>query len=130
MLFTTAIYTGLCTLMLIGLANEVVYLRRTRKISLGFGGDKDLGRAIRVHGNYAENVPFALLVMAGLELTGAPTWELHALGVAVIVSRMLHRLGIRRGGGISFGRFYGMAVLWLSMGIAAIDLVRRGVMGG
>jgi len=123
----TGLYVGVLTLFLLVLGNEVVFLRRSRKISLGFGGDKDLGRAIRVHGNFAENVPFALLVLGALELSGAPVWELHAFGGTVIASRVLHRLGLRGRGGLSVGRFWGMTALWVAMGVGAIDLIRRSV---
>ena len=66
-----------------------------------------------------------LVLMAALELSAAPGWEVHVLGGAVIASRVLHRIGLRGSGGTSLGRFWGMAVLWIAMGVAAGDLIRR-----
>jgi len=121
----TSIYIALATLGLIALGSRIALMRRKHRISLGYGDNKTLGRAIRVHGNYIENLPMALLVMAGLELAGAPAFELHGIGAALLLSRLLHWRGLHGRSGATLGRFWGMTLLWLAMGLAALDLLRR-----
>ena len=58
----TPIYGGLAALFFALLSFRVIQLRGVTKIGLGFEGDQGLQRAIRVHGNFAEYVPFVLLL--------------------------------------------------------------------
>ena len=41
---------------------RVVKLRREKKILLESGGDEELGRAIRCHGNFVESVSIAIII--------------------------------------------------------------------
>ena len=63
-------------------------------MGLGSGGHEDLERAIRAQGNFAEYVPFGLILIACLELNGAPMWLVLIPGVALIVGRLIHAKGI------------------------------------
>jgi uncharacterized membrane protein YecN with MAPEG domain len=65
-------------------------LRRKNKVGLGSGGNVELERAIRAHGNFAEYVPFGLLLIACLELNGAYWWIVAILGIALITGRLIH----------------------------------------
>ena len=81
---TTGLYAGLLGLLLIVLSMRVVQNRWRAKVGLGHGGDKALRKAIRIHGNFIEYVPLALLLMALIEMNGAqPPW-LHGLGGALL----------------------------------------------
>jgi len=93
----TAQAIGLLGIWLIGLSLNVSRLRLKHKISFGDGGHKDLGVAIRAHGNTLEQaLLFAVLVLA-LEFrqSGSPGWLLWPLGV-FLVARVLHTLAIFR----------------------------------
>ena len=46
--------------------------------------------AIRAHGNFAEYVPLALLLMVMLEQGHTSVYVLHALGVVLLVARLIH----------------------------------------
>jgi uncharacterized membrane protein YecN with MAPEG domain len=61
-------------------------------------GERDvkLRRVIRVHANFAEYVPFALLLIAMAELFGMPAFLLHILGVSLVFARVLHAVGVAR----------------------------------
>jgi len=61
-------------------------------------GERDvtLRRLVRVHANFAEYVPFALLLIAFAELFGTPAYLLHPLGVSLVVARVLHAVGVAR----------------------------------
>lgn len=94
MLLVTSIIAVVLTGMFIKLSLAVISLRRKNKVGLGTGGYEDLERAIRAQGNFAEYVPFGLILIACLELNGAPWWLVAAPGVALIIGRAIHAKGI------------------------------------
>jgi uncharacterized membrane protein YecN with MAPEG domain len=94
MLIITSIIASLLTLILIKLSFAVIGLRRKNKVGLGSGGHEDLERAIRAQGNFAEYVPFGLILIACLELNGAPWWLVLIPGLALIIGRLIHAQGI------------------------------------
>jgi uncharacterized membrane protein YecN with MAPEG domain len=125
----TAIYAAIVAVLVVVLGARIVPLRRSRRVGLGDGGDKDLRRAVRIHANLVEYAPMALILMAACELNGAPAWLLHGLGVALVAGRLLHALGLSRSSGISFGRTAGTALTWsvlLAGALAAVVLVLAG----
>ena len=107
-LTATPLYIGLCGVILIVLSIRIIGLRRRHRVGLGDGGRDDLARAVRVHANFIEYVPLALLAIAAVELAGFPVWLAHALGVALVAGRLLHAQGLTQSIGISFGRTAGM----------------------
>jgi uncharacterized membrane protein YecN with MAPEG domain len=94
MVTTTALYAGILALIAIVLANRAGMTRAKLQIPLGDGGNKDLIAAIRRHANFVEFVPLIVVMMALIELNGAPKWWLHALGVPLVGARIVHPLGI------------------------------------
>ncbi|MCK6508157.1 MAPEG family protein [Myxococcota bacterium] len=125
---TQALATTIAAHAVLGfvLGMRVIVLRWTRKVGLGDGQDKDLRRAIRVHGNFAEWVPLALLALVAAEARGAdPRW-IWALGGTLLLGRVGHAVGLSGGIGPSVGRSGGM-VLTFSVLLVAAGLA---VMGG
>lgn len=109
----TAVYASLLAILYVVLSYRVA-LRRTRfKVGLGTGQNTELERAIRIHGNFAEYVPFALLLLALFEAGGGPAWAVHAAGALLLVARGLHALGLTQSSGRSPGRFGGVIATWL-----------------
>ena len=94
MLLVTAIIASVLTIVFVRLSLAVIGLRRKNKIGLGSGGHDDLERAIRAQGNFAEYVPFGILLLACLELNGAPWWLVAIPGIALIAGRLIHAKGI------------------------------------
>lgn len=95
MLIVTSIIASVLTIIFINLSFSVISLRRKNKVGLGTGGYLDLERAIRAQGNFVEYVPFGIILIAILELNGAP-WRLVLVpGVALIIGRLIHAKGIR-----------------------------------
>ncbi len=92
----TSFYAGLLALMFVVLSIRVVGRRRTAHVGLGDGGDRALLRRQRVHGNFAEYVPFALLLMGLGEAQGLQTWAVHGLGVLLVAGRVIHAFGVIR----------------------------------
>ncbi len=92
----TPLYAALLALLFVRLSLGVLRLRRSEKISLGDGGDggdRKLMRAQRVHANFAEYVPFALILMALAEAQDASIWLVHGMGVALLIGRLAHAHG-------------------------------------
>jgi uncharacterized membrane protein YecN with MAPEG domain len=68
--------------------------RVKHKQLLGDGGQEDLLRAVRRHGNLAENAAIFVISLALLEMigTGAPT--VAALAAVFVAARLSHALGL------------------------------------
>ena len=90
----TALYAGLLALVYVILSGWVIRVRVTQKVLAGDKGDPVMANAMRVHANFAEYVPLALILLLLAEMQGAPSWALHLLGVALLVSRVMHALGM------------------------------------
>jgi len=102
--FYAAILAGLLFVLLINVTRN----RYRAKISLYDGGDEKLGRAIRAHGNFIETVPYALGLMAIIEVNGATPVTLWGLGAVLVVSRLMHSYGLLGGMKTLKIRVYGM----------------------
>ena len=117
----TLLYAGLAGLLLLALSFQVVGLRRKHQVGLGTGDQPALERAVRVHANFCEYAPIALLLLLVLELsTALPALLLHVLGVMLIAGRVLHAVGLSRSAGTSRGRFVGTLLTWLMILISAL----------
>lgn len=94
----TAAYAALLALFYVGLAGWVVAGRVTGERLHGDGGDKGLMKRIRSHANFAEYVPFALLLIALLEAGGGGSRGLvHGLLAVLLAARILHPIGMFAG---------------------------------
>jgi uncharacterized membrane protein YecN with MAPEG domain len=91
---TAALYVGLFGLLLIVLSMRVSLVRRDARINLGDGENEILKRRIRAHGNFAEFVPIALLLLALAEHTGMGTLFIHLFGIILLAGRISHAYGI------------------------------------
>ena len=111
----TLLYAGLCALLVLVLAARVVRWRMTHRIGIGDGGDVELLRRVRVHGNAIEYLPLCLILLGGMELNGYPAPLIHGFGLALLLSRVAHAWGLSRSSGLSPGRFGGTLVTWVLM---------------
>ena len=96
MLIVTTLIACILAVLFIRLSFGVIRLRRLHKVGLGSGGVDDLERAIRAQANFAEYVPIALILMACLELNGAPLWLIAIFGIAFVAGRVIHAIGINQ----------------------------------
>jgi uncharacterized membrane protein YecN with MAPEG domain len=90
-------YAAFLAVMFVVLTIRVIKARIRGRVSLGDGGDEGLIRAQRIHGNFAEFVPFALLLIALAEMNGSPSWSIHVLGSVLIISRLAHAWALQGG---------------------------------
>lgn len=103
------VYAAVCGISVVLLALRVVYFRRKLKIGIGSGESKALSKAIRVHANFVEHVPLALILLTLYELTKGADYYLHGACVVLILSRLAHAYGLGSSAGVSAGRVYGAA---------------------
>lgn len=121
----TAIYASVLAILYIVLSFRVAQRRRKFQVGLGTGESRELERAIRIHGNFAEYVPLALLLLVVYETGGATGWAVHAAGAALVIARVLHAIGLTQSSGRSAGRFIGTVGTWLViLGLALANLVQ------
>lgn len=92
----TGFYAGILGLIFVALSARVVGSRIRNRVRLGDGGNDDLVRRIRAHGNFSEYVPVALILTGLLEAQGTAAWSLHALGAALVTGRALYAYAITK----------------------------------
>ena len=89
----TAFYGAILALIYVGLAGWVV-AGRVSDDTLHGQGDDFLSKRIRIHANFAEYVPLALLLIAFLEAGGGASWLVRTLLIILVVARILHPIGM------------------------------------
>lgn len=109
----TLLVASLHVLVYLVLTMRVVRRRQAAQVGVGSGGDQALALRMRVHGNFAEYVPLALLMLGLLELCAMPATLLWTFGLALLVGRVLHAIGLGGSAGKSFGRFSGAILTFL-----------------
>lgn len=119
------VYAGLAGLLNLWLIWGVVEQRRQHRIGLGDGGNEMLLRRMRVHANAMENLPLQLILLVLLDASGGPAWAVHAGGVAIILGRVLHMLGMGGRSGYSFGRFHGTLLSMVATLVLSLALLFR-----
>ena len=83
-------------------------------VSIGDGGDEFLIRRMRAHANFVESAPFVLILIAALELTGGTNNWLWGIGIAYIIGRLAHGLGMD-GGSLGKGRMVGTLITFVTL---------------
>ena len=119
----TSAYAALLGIMFLIITMRIVFSRHKNIISLGDGNNRDLGKLIRGHGNFAETVPLALVLMLMLELQGSSAILLHSLGIALIAGRVLHYLRVTSLVKIMNFRVAGMGLTLMVITVASIRLL-------
>ena len=73
---------------------RVSAVRGRAKISFGDGGNVELLRRVRQHGNFVEWTTFVLILMILAEGMGAPALYLHISGALLLIGRIAHPFGL------------------------------------
>jgi len=120
----TAFYASLLALLLLTLSFNVIRLRLKHKIGIGDGEQKSLAAAIRVHGNFIEYIPLALILLGAYEFNGADNLWVHILGGALFTGRIFHAIGLSKTIGVSVQRQLGIVITFLVLLILSIENIR------
>ena len=78
----------------IWLGSRIAAHRRDFKVSVGDGGHEPLLRRMRAQANFIEHAPFFLILLGGLELSGANRWALSAIALVFVLARIGHGIGM------------------------------------
>lgn len=117
----TILYAGILGLLYMGLSFAVVKGRIGNRLAFGDGGNPDMIRRIRAHGNFAEYVPFALLLIFLVDQSQFQPLIVHLLGIVLVIARILHVAGIYKE--IFRLRVTGMVLTMLVFIVASIILL-------
>ena len=123
------LYAGLLGFIYVGLTFFTIKGRFKHRVGLGDGGNEDMARRIRMHGNFAEYVPMALILIFLVELSDFSEALIHGLGMALVLGRVLHAMGVYNVAPINKARQIGM-VLTLSVIIVGSVLVLWSYLAG
>ena len=127
MLVTSALYIGLCAVIGVLLFANVSRLRIKHK-SLFDDVDRQGNRvralkdAVRAHGNFIENAPFLLLILAAMELTQMGALYLHIFGIALIFSRVGHAFTVLNHGPFPL-RATSVLITWALYAVGGVVLI-------
>lgn len=116
-------YAAILALLYILLSLHVIRGRGRFKVALGSSNNSDLERRIRVHGNFAEYVPFTLLLLVLLELRDPSPFVLHGLSLCLVAGRLSHAWGVSRPVENFRFRVSGMILTFTALGGAALAII-------
>jgi hypothetical protein len=121
---------GILGILYVALSARVTLARWEFKVSVGdgptpalpFGKEGEPSKlriAIRAHANFAEYVPISLILLAGIEAAGASRTLCLVLAGMLILSRLMHPIGMARKAPNLF-RAGGAMLAWLMIVAAAV----------
>ena len=87
-----------------------------------------LRSAIRAHANFIEYVPIITLMVAMLEMSGLPATWVHLLMGALLISRLLHPLGMYAAPNtlqFRIGRVGGITITFILLIACALMILSR-----
>jgi uncharacterized protein len=123
-------YASLLALFYFYLSVRVIRTRRQEQIPLGDQRNARLLRAIRVHANFAEYVPLALILFTFVEMQGFSRLLVHGLGLSLLVGRAVHAYSVSREKENYRFREVGMFLTFGPILIAAAALLYRFLITG
>jgi uncharacterized membrane protein YecN with MAPEG domain len=121
--FVVPFYAAIFALLYIGLTIRVILLRNSKRVPFGDGGDATLARAVRIHSNFIEYVPLALILLTAMEMQRRSLYELHILCLLLLLGRISHFFGLSFGGGVNAFRGLGVVLTVLVLLVAACILI-------
>ena len=95
MLPITGLYVGLTIILAIILGTRIGFYRAKVGVSILHDGNMEVAQRMRVHANLMETAALTLLAMAIIEINGAGSTLLHGLGIAYILARIAHAIGLK-----------------------------------
>ena len=122
-MIVTPMFAALFGVFYVLLAGNVIRLRISGKVAYGDGGNRDLIKAIRTHANFAEYVPFTLLLLWFVESMTFSTTFVFWLGVILLLGRVLHVLGMAYPRSLMFCRQIGMVLTLCVILAASVQLL-------
>jgi uncharacterized membrane protein YecN with MAPEG domain len=121
----TAAYAAVLALLVVVLGVNVTMHRVKLGVPIGDGGNAQMLRMIRLHGNAAEYIPLALVLMAIYEVNGGWHIALNIAGIALIAGRLMQTWDMWGNDVAGFGRKGGQSLAWLTIAaLAVLNLIK------
>ena len=125
----TGFYASLLGLLYIGLSINIIRVRLSAKIGIGTSGNDLLAKRVRIHGNFSEYVPLALILLGCYEINGASALMLHILGGVLLLARLSHVIGLSKTIGSSKPRQMGVLGTFIVLLVLSLENIRLFVLG-
>ena len=130
----TALYAGIMMIFALVLSFYAGSFRGKSGISVLFGepANMELAERIRIHQNFLEYVPMAIILMGVIEINGGNTMFLYVFGDVLIVARIAHAIGLKHDNMGHPGRVIGAggtALISLVAAVYAIWMVAGPMLG-
>lgn len=122
-MISVSIAAGLLAFLFIYLSFRVIAARRAHRVAIGSAGIPELERAMRVHANFAEFVPFALLLLALNAWRGLPESIVGLLCAVLVIGRIAHAYGVSQVQENFRFRTLGMLATFSVLGVSAASLL-------
>jgi uncharacterized membrane protein YecN with MAPEG domain len=122
-----SITVGILIIVQLALMLVVVQNRRRARQSLGDGSDAALLRAVRRHGNFAENAAIFLVALALTEMMGAQRWFVATAAVVFILGRAAHAIGLSMANTVNVWRVGGIFATVAAGLTLGVQLIQMGV---
>ena len=119
----TALYAAILGLLGAALTGNVIINRVNSRVDAGDGGVAKLAQAIRAQGNFVEQAPLALILIALAEAAGARALVVQALGIVLVASRLAGAYALNQSLGQSPLRQFGGGTSVLVLGAASVVLL-------
>jgi uncharacterized membrane protein YecN with MAPEG domain len=103
----------------------VIFSRRKNRQSLNDGSHPGLLRAMRRHGNFAENAAIFISGLTLLELMGGSRTEVEVIAAIFVVARLSHAIGLSFPKTVNIFRMLGAAftaLVGFALGVRLISL--------
>lgn len=119
----TPFYASILVFLFVFLSVRTLLLRRKLRIGIGTGENEQMLRAMRVHANFAEYTPFALLLVLMIEMLAGPALLIHFVCVCLVIGRVLHAFGVSNSAENYGFRVSGMALTFTSLCTSALAIM-------
>ncbi len=116
-------YAAVLAVWYIFLSLRVIRMRVANRVGLGDANQPRLRRAIRVHANFSEYVPLALILLTFVELQQAAPSLVHALCLSLLLGRIIHGYAVSQENEPARLRVAGMVLTFLAIAGAALRLL-------
>ena len=130
----TALYAGILMIFALALSFKAGGFRGSTGISVLFGDpvNMELAQRVRVHQNFLEYIPMAIILMGVIEINGGNATFLHVFGVVLIISRIAHAIGLKHDNMGHPGRVIGAggtAIMSMAAAVYALWMVIKPMLG-
>lgn len=115
----TPFFAAVLAIFYIFLSLRVMRQRLLKGVKLGTGNEQGLEEAARIHANFSEYVPLALLLMWFAEVITGVQLLIIVLGCMLVLGRLLHFIGMKSDSDLLIFRKLGIICTMLVILISA-----------